>query len=500
MLLAQQLASVATKNTSRAAFHYLGKDINYGEVRTRIARLSYLFLHDLGAQARVAFFASNHPSMAICFFALSNTRAVSIPLDPRWSREEIEACLRETKATHLAVTSDLTSVARELLQTARLNLPLIEIEKKQGGEYDTSYSPPADNPPAETDTILLLRTGSGGSKPRFAAFNHKQLQFAAVCLRGKYHVLPSDRILTPLSWANPFAWVHGVLFPLLTGSTCVVHHGAEAKELLDFLINAHVTRIAAHPPFFLKLLVTYKNEKRTPGGIKSVTAGLGELMPELQKAFQLLKIGAAQCYGQTENVWTISMQDTENPASGGTALAGLKYKVIDANGDEIPGPDKRTGPLAVSGPTVMTGYPGKEKETKLALRGTWLHTGDIATLEGEGEELRITFLGRKDEVLAVDGDFTPLREIDRVFKGMQGIQDGASFLVKDSQGESRLVCAVIKIPGSALTEQQIIGLIGEKLPSGLVPKAVAFTDYIPRDFAQNVQRGRLSAQFSGLAG
>lgn len=60
-----------------------------------------------------------------------------IPLDTSRPPDEIAQWLRDTKATHLAVTSDLLAKARDLLQGAHIQIPIIEIEKKQGGEYDT---------------------------------------------------------------------------------------------------------------------------------------------------------------------------------------------------------------------------------------------------------------------------------------------------------------------------------------------------------------------------
>ena len=106
---------------------------------------------------------------------------------------------------------------REFLSSERLTLPIVEIEKKQGGEYDTSFTAPPDNRPLETDVILLLKSGGRSSKPRFAQFNHKQLQAASGLVRGCYKPLSTDRLHTPLSWTEPFAFVHGMLFPLMSG-------------------------------------------------------------------------------------------------------------------------------------------------------------------------------------------------------------------------------------------------------------------------------------------
>ena len=97
MILSQQFSANATKNLARGAVRYLGKEMNYGELRTWIARLSYLYMHDLGTGARVAFVARNCTAYVATFFALSNTRSVTIPIDPDRTPEEIIQALKDPK-------------------------------------------------------------------------------------------------------------------------------------------------------------------------------------------------------------------------------------------------------------------------------------------------------------------------------------------------------------------------------------------------------------------
>lgn len=505
MILSQQLSTVAARNLTRPAMNYLGKETSYADLKTKIARLSYLYQHDLGHGARVAFLTRNSPSVITTFFALTNIRSVIIPVDPERAPDEIVDWLKESKATHVAVTNDLLSRARDIFQSARLSLPLIEIEKKHGGEYDPSYTPPPDNTPVDTDPILLLRTASSTGKPKFVELNHKNLQHAVTCIRAPYHLTPADRVLTPMNWYHPYALIHGLLLPILNGATCVVEHGAENKEFLDFMLDARVTRLVSTPPLLLKLLITCKNEKRALPGLKSVTVGLGTLSPELRKAFGLLNVGVAHCYGLTESAWTLALEDYEDSAESnrfyvGKGLVGIKYKVLDPSGDEVPGRDQREGALAVMGPTIMKGYFEREKETKLALRGTWLYTGDYVRLDGDGETLRITFLGRKDDVLLEENRAVTADAIDLAVKGLAGVQDGAGFVLKNSKDQQVFACAVVKTQGSPLNEKQVIEHCASRLPSEQAPRIVVFTDVIPRDAGGGVNRSRLRNQFTGVTG
>lgn len=509
MLLTQQLSLNASKDGNRAALRYLGKEIRYADLKTMVSRLSYLMIREIGHNARVGFMTRNCTAVATTFLALTNTRSVTIPIDPDRPPAEIAEWLRASKATHLAVTSDLLPAAREMLSQERLHLPIVEIERKQGGEYDTSFTPPPDHVPQENDPIILFRTGGSTGKPKFVSMNHKQLQHAATCLRGPYHVTPNDRITTQMNWAHPFAFVHGMLFPLMVGATCVIDHGLEGAELLKHLADSKVTRIAGTPPLFLKLLLACRNAQRGLPGIRSVTVGMGILPVELRNAFGALRVPVAHCYGQTEAGWTICMEDTQEqtetaPAAGsvGKALVGFKYKVLDPQGDEIEGRGERQGLFAVMSPSLMTGYLGLEKETKNVLRGTWLYTGDYVRLEGEGETLRIYYIGRRDELIHLHQlqKVIQANPVDLVLKQLKGVQDGAGFPLKDTRGRDIMACAVVRPLGSTLNEKQILDHCATRLPAEQAPKLVVFTDFIPRDAGGNVNRLRLKAMFSGTAG
>jgi acyl-CoA synthetase (AMP-forming)/AMP-acid ligase II len=506
MIVTQHLGLTASKNQSGQALFYLAKPTSYNDLRTRIGRLSYLYQREIGHGHRIAFLARNAPAVVTTFFAMTNTRNLSVFIDPDQAPDDIIEQLKGAKATHLFVTSDLLGQAREYNSHGRLNLPIVEIEKKQGGEYDTSYTPPPDQVPADTDPILLVKTGGHSGKPKWIPINHKQLLHAAICLRGSYHLKPTDRVLTQLNWAHPFALLHGMLMPVLNGSTCLIDHGLGAKDFLDFITESRASRIVATPPLLLKMLVTIKNEKQLIPSVRSVTSGLGTLSPEARKIFGMLKIGVAQTYGKAEACWTIALEDPEQEAPVdhrhyvGKPLPGFKYKVVDPQGDEIEGPDTREGLLAVSGPSVMTAYEDLEKETKSAIRGTWLYTGDYARLEGENDDLKIHLLGRKEELLLEPGGAIIVADgPDHAARTVPGVQDAAGFAVQNTKGKDVLACAVVKIQGSGVTEKQVLDHCREKL-GDRAPLVVVFTDSIPRDSGGVVNRTKLRNQFSGCAG
>lgn len=492
MILSQALATTLTKGPTKIAMRHLGKDTLIKDLVTSVARFSYMFQKEVGKDARVAFIGSNCPAFVTAFFALTNNRSIVIPIDPTASDDDIGEWVYETRPTHIMVTSDYANRVRDLLRRRGVSAPVIDVEKKHGGEYATSYVPPTDHVPTDKDPVLLLRTAGTAGKYKYALFNHLQIQAAVAALKKPYRVGPNDRFLTILSWAHPFAFVHGMLFPILGGSTCVIDHGLALDEFLTFLTQSKVTRLIGFPAFFQKLLLTCRSFDRTMA-VKSITVGLGTLEDEVTQGFEQMKVQVANCYGQTENLWSISMTDLgEEGGPIPRGLSGYKYKVLDENGDAIEGDEARQGQLAVTGGAVMMRYEPKsekademektQKDTNSALRGTWLYTGDVFEIEGEGDEVKLTFINRKD-------GFNPLPKsmdgfnaiaIAKAIGKQEGIVGVGAFQVG---GRGPILCAIVRAEGCALSEHQIL----ETARSALTPKNIPSTLFFVKQLPLNSQ-------------
>jgi putative nucleotidyltransferase with HDIG domain len=487
MILSQALATNLSKGPTKCALRFLGKDIQYKDLVTAVARFSYLFQKEIGANARVALIGSNCPAFVTAFFALTNNRSIVIPIDPALSDDDIGEWVYETRPTHIMVSSDFTNRARDLLRRRGISAPLIEIEKKRGGEYATEYVPPAEQVPNDKDPVLLLRTAGTAGTYKYALFNHLQIQAAVSGLKTGYRTAPGDCFLTTLSWAHPFALVHGMLFPILSGATSVIDHGLELADFLTFLSQSKVTRLIGFPAFFEKLLLTCRSFDRTLA-LKSITVSLGSLDAETSQGFSQMKIQVANCYGQTENLWSISMTDVQDTSPIPRGLSAYQYKVIDQTGDEVPGKERRQGQLAVTGGAIMMHYePKNEKEdeatktkksTLSVLRGTWLYTGDVFEIEGSGSEIKLKFLQRKDgfnPVPKTDG-FSPAT-IEKAVGKQKGIADVVA-LKLGAQGP--IVCVIVQGEGSELTEHQVLETAGSALTPKNTPSKIFFLEEIPR--------------------
>ena len=117
----------------------------------------------------------------------------------------------------------------------------------------------------------------------------------------------------------------------------------------------------------------------------SVGSALGE--EDLQNFERKVGRKVSEAYGLTE----ASALTHANPLYGkrkvgsvGLPLPDTDAKIVDLESGEKEMPPGETGELVVKGPQVMKGYWNRPEETKRALRGGWLHTGDLARMDEEG--------------------------------------------------------------------------------------------------------------------
>ena len=112
--------------------------------------------------------------------------------------------------------------------------------------------------------------------------------------------------------------------------------------------------------------------------------------------------GFVHTYGQTEcspRVTALLPQDSvDKIGSGGKAIAGVTVEVVGDDGR--PAAAGEVGEIRVAGENVTPGYYKKASETAAILRGGYLYTGDLATVDEDGF---VYLVGRKRGIIISGG-------------------------------------------------------------------------------------------------
>ena len=113
----------------------------------------------------------------------------------------------------------------------------------------------------------------------------------------------------------------------------------------------------------------------------------------------------------------LDSSEDDRCTGSGFPLPGYEFKVIDPEtGAGLPADSP--GELCVRTYGMMLGYYKKPEETSRAVDTEgWLHTGDLATIRGDGH---IRFIGRIKELLKVGGENVDPVEVEALMLGHPG--------------------------------------------------------------------------------
>lgn len=509
MILTQAFHQSAMKEPSHAALADHGTQVSYSELRDRIGRLSNLYQAEIAQGSRVALVASNSAAFAHTLLALSNTGNPLYLADPAESDDNLMHDFRALQVQAILVSPEFLSRMQELLKRSGSKLKVIEIEKRRAGEYDTAFQPLPDRSLKDSDPVLVVRQDDTGRDRKYCSFSHKQLIASCNSVKRFYKLRSTDRMLTTMHWSHPFALSHGLLLPLLSGATSVTDpQCASVEEFVEFLADQRVTRFAGPPKFYFQLLSYCAAKKYKLPGVKSITVGMGSISLSLRKTYKLLNIPVLRCYGRKEAVWSLAMDDLESALEMETAKSrpavGVRLAVLNEDGEEILGPGVREGKLMAMAESVANGY--YHPDPKIAskgnadrFRGTWLKTGDIARLNGDGDELTVAVLGRREDMLFSEGSYLSPRRIDTAAQKIEGLEEAAGFvrIGKDKKTAS-FACAVVMAGQSRVNEKELLRQLCEELPEEYQPETVHVTDKLPRDEFDSVNRMTLQRLFSAM--
>jgi len=148
------------------------------------------------------------------------------------------------------------------------------------------------------------------------------------------------------------------------------------------------------------------------------------------------------------------------------------------------------GEIQVRGPTVMREYFRDPENTRKAMDGEWLRTGDVARIDADGF---IFIVGRSKEMILRGGENISPLEIEDVVVRHPAVREAAAVGVPDRiWGESVGLCVV---PRHAVTEQEITDFCRAHLSAFKVPQRVVFVQELPRNAVGKVTRNALRGVF-----
>jgi long-chain acyl-CoA synthetase len=165
----------------------------------------------------------------------------------------------------------------------------------------------------------------------------------------------------------------------------------------------------------------------------------------------------------------------------GLPMPDTDIKIVDIETGTRDLPFGEAGELCICGPQVMKGYWNQPEATAQALRThadgrTWLHTGDIATIDEDGYT---RIVQRKKDMIIVDGYNVYPSEVEAVLQAHPAVQMSAVIGVPDPyRGEAVRACLVLR-PDATATVDEIAAWCTSQLAPYKVPRQIDFREKLP---------------------
>jgi fatty-acyl-CoA synthase len=161
----------------------------------------------------------------------------------------------------------------------------------------------------------------------------------------------------------------------------------------------------------------------------------------------------------------------------GRPLPGVEFRLVDANGKDLPWDGKCVGELLVRGDMVMKGYYRQAEETARTLEGGWYHTGDLCALEADGQ---LIVKDRKKDIIISGGENISSLEIEQVLYGHPAVLECAVIGKNDQKwGEVPLAFVVLR-EGYQATPQEFIQYTRDNMAHFKAPREVRILKEFPK--------------------
>ncbi len=481
------------------------KKVTYGKIREISLRFSHALYH-LGVRKedKVCLWLPNCPEFIYSYFAILSLGAIVVPINNLFKREEAKFIIEDSKCTILILSIDKLEASKVILSRVSSLKYLICVPRSNDASVKNFYEllkedgPFFKNKLKPDDIAEIIYTSGTTGRPKGACLTHRNLISNIRDCSYAIRVTQKDSFLCILPLFHSFASTVCMLLPFYKGAKIVLMRAIRPfKRVLRAVFKNRVTVFVAVPsvynilsqiriPWYKHIGIILFNPVRVY--ISGAAALSRDVLKQFEKKF---KRPLLEGYGLTEASPVVSLNPLKKrkPSSVGIPLDSLSVKIVNNEGKSL---SKGVGELLVKGPSIMKGYYRLGKETENVLRGGWLYTGDLASIDREGY---IYIKGRKKEMINVRGLNVYPREIEELIYKHPDVKEVACVGISHPhRGEVPVVFVV----GENIDTRELIKYLRANLASYKVPLKVIVKDSLPKNATGKILKKDLKKEIEFL--
>jgi long-chain acyl-CoA synthetase len=452
---------------------------------------------------RVAIVMRNRPEYLEGLLAIWHAGLVAVPVNARLHRDEIAYILDDSRSAAVLTDEDHAEDVTSLVGTVE-SLRTAVLAPGEHWDRFVGAAPAPLAATAATDPAWLFYTSGTTGRPKGATLTHRNLLMMTLSYFADIDpVGPGDSILhaAPLSHGSG---LYG-LPHLAGGAVSVLPHsgGVDGEEIASLLRRWPGMTFFAAPTMVKRLAADPAVAGSDLSHLKTIIyVGAPMYLADLEEALGVFGPRLAQIYGQGETPMTITAlskadhAESDDPRwrdrlqSVGLPRTDVEVAVVDE--DDQPLPVGEVGEVVVRGDVVMSGYWEQPEASAEALRGGWLHTGDVGSFDDEGY---LTLRDRSKDLIISGGMNIYPREVEEALLRHPAVREAAVVGRPDPEWGESVVAFVVGAegsPGPSVDELDRACL--ESIARYKRPKEYRFVDSLPTNNYGKVVKRELREQ------
>jgi long-chain acyl-CoA synthetase len=475
----------------------------FDEKANRLANL--LLKRGVKKGDKVAILLMNCLEWLPIYFGILKTGAIAVPLNFRYTPEEIKYCLDLSEASVLIFGPEFIGRVETIYdQIPRVKMLFYAGENRPSfaESYDRLTANCCSEAPRialtdEDDAAVYFSSGTTGF-PKAILHTHRSLMSACYTEQKHHGQTREDNFLCIPPLYHTGAKMHW-FGSLLSGSKAVLLRGARPEWIIKTVSEEKITIVWLLVPWAQDILDAIER-----GDIKLEDYNLSQ--------WRLMHIGAQPVPPSLIRRWkevfpnhqydtNYGLSESAGPGCvhlgienihkvGAIGIPGYNWeaKIVDENGSLVT--QGKVGELVVKGPGVMKCYYNDPEATAAVLKDGWLATGDMARMDEDGF---IFLVDRKKDVIISGGENLYPVQIEDFLRAHQAIKDVAVIGLPDKRlGE--IAAAIIELkPGCECTEEEIRAFC-TAMPRYKRPRKIIF-DVVPRNPTGKIEKPRLREKY-----
>lgn len=493
----------------RTATVFLDRRRSWTAMAERVTHLAGA-LQALGATpgARIAILSHSTDRYIESAYAILWAGGIIVPLSTRATAEELVDLVNDADPHILLIGDDFLP----FLPQMRAGCPGLAHVVHMGEapcpaglvDYETALAaatPAIDAGRGGRDLAAIYYTGGTTGRAKGVMLSHANLY--ANAMQGLAHFRYDER--TVYLHAGPLYHLAAgsrIFTNTIVGATHVIIPRFTPEAVLEAIGAHRITMTALVPTMMAMLLHHPAFETADLSSLDLITYGASPipepLIAELLEKLPHVRFG--QAYGMTElspactylepRHHSLAPETRHLLRSCGRPAMGVDIRIVDDEDRDVP--TGSVGEITVAGPIVMQGYWKQPELTAEALRGGYMHTGDLGTMDADGF---VYVVDRLKDMIVSGGENIYSVEVEDVLRRHPEVMMCAVIGVPHELWGEAVHAVVVPREGAAPTAETILTHCRAHLSGYKLPRSVEFREAMPLSAANKILKSELRRPF-----